>query len=250
MGRGRDDGEGGQALIERACAAHGGIETWERTMRITGSIRSLGGPIPRLKGLGVTYEAPGRFRVHPHEHSVEFLGFPGPEEQTVFCYRGGHAGIARRHRNAETFTARFRERFLGLRKWRLWGPEEVAYFLGYALLTYVSVPFLLRELRVLRADESSVTVRFPESFESHCAVQRFEIGTGDLIARHDYTADILGAVFHGAHLSSDYVSADGLMLARKRRVTPRVLGRVRLPIAVLSADLAFDADRPAPTAPS
>jgi hypothetical protein len=133
----------------------------------------------------------------------------------------------------------YRSRFHGFAKWRRWTPTDAAYFFGYSLLTYFSVPFVLKDCKILRAGRNAITVRLVPALESHCQVQTFWFDPQGMLTRHDYAAEILGRIFHGAHYSTDFTDVQGVKLARIRRVVPR-LGVVPLPIAVLSAALAFD----------
>jgi hypothetical protein len=68
--------------------------------------------------------------------------------------------------------------------------------------------------RVLRA-------YFPGSIETHCLVQDFFFGEGDLLLRrHDYSVNIAGG-FAAAQLTSNYAEANGIRLPTKRRAYAR-----------------------------
>jgi hypothetical protein len=133
----------------------------------------------------------------------------------------------------------YRRRFHGVDKWRRWNPTDAAYFFGYALLTYFSVPFMLKDCEILRSRRNAITVRLPAGIESHCPVQTFWFSPDGMITRHDYAAEILGTIFQGAHYSTDFKDVQGVKLAQTRRAVPR-LGVVPLPLTVLSAALSFD----------
>jgi hypothetical protein len=227
-------------LIEAACSSHGGLNAWSKVESFNGRFSRLGGPIPLFKGMGATFEMPTAFSVHPHERKTVFHDYPHRGRRTVFDGSTAPVRMLVFTPNQErSELPDYRQRFRGLGKWRRWNSTDAAYFFGYALLTYFSVPFLLRDCEVLRAKKDSVTVRFPATFESHCEVQTFWFDSNGLIARHDYSAEILGKVFSGAHYSADFTEVQGLQLAQARRVVPR-LGSLPLPVTVLSATLAFD----------
>ncbi len=227
-------------LLELACAAHGGLDTWLNVHAFHGSCRHLGGAIPLFKGLGTTFDAPGAFSVYPHERRTVFHDYPKAHCKLTFDTATSPARIlVSSPFDQQTVLPRYRDRFLGLAKWRRWTPTDAAYFFGYALLTYFSVPFILTDCDVLRCNRNAITVRFPLEIESHCQVQTFWFAANGTLTRHDYTADILGSVFRGAHYSSDYVDVQGVKLAQTRRVVPRV-AIVPLPLTVLSAALSFN----------
>src|ERR1700744_351601 len=60
-------------------------------------------------------------------------------------------------------------------------------------------------------------VTFPDAIKSHTREQISCFGPDGLIRRHDYTVDILGGAT-GLNFASEYVDADGIMIARRRRV--------------------------------
>lgn len=226
-------------LITASCESHGGMSQWLSTETICGSFTSLGGSIPRLKGLGFSFTAPGAFSVHPHKQRVVFGDYPTVGDRVAFQGAAGGASMTLTPATGEqTSYPKYRQRFRGVRKWRLWGPLDAAYFFGYALLTYYSVPFILSRCEIVGVHPARVTVRFPDEFETHCQAQSFWFDSKHLLTRQDYTADVLGSVFRGAHHSNDFVEVNGLTLARSRQVCVR-LGRVSLPLVVLSATLSF-----------
>lgn len=227
-------------LIEDACSSHGGLETWLRVESFDGSFRRLGGPIPSFKGLGATFETPTNFSVYPRQRKTVFRDYPNVGYETAFDGSTTPARMLISGPGADRSELRnYRRRFQGLAKWRRWNSTDAGYFFGYALLTYFSVPFILRDCEILEMRGNAVTVRFPSTFESHSRLQTFWFGSDGRIARHDYCAEILGKIFTGAHYSTDYTDVRGVKLARKRRVVAR-LGRLPLPFAVLSAMLSFD----------
>lgn len=226
-------------LIEAACSSHGGLDAWLRVKSFEGSFRRLGGPIPILKGLGATFECPSDFSVYPHERRTVFHNYPGVGHETAFD------GTTTPVRMLVTVPSdersehpNYRQRFHGLGKWRRWNSTDAGYFFGYALLTYFSVPFILRDCEIVGARTNAITVRFPSSLESHCQVQTFWFSSRGMITRHDYCAEILGKIFTGAHYSDDFADVQGVKLAQTRRAVAR-LGRVPLPFTVLSAKLSL-----------
>jgi hypothetical protein len=227
-------------LIETACSSHGGLDAWSKVASFHGSFRALGGAIPFLKGLAATFDRPTTFSVYPHERRTVFHDYPSLDRETAFDGTTSPARmIVSAPRAPQSEQPNYRRRFQGIAKWRRWNPTDAAYFFGYALLTYFSVPFMLKDCEVLKVRRNAITVRLPPHLESHCQVQRFWFDPQGMITRHDYCADVLGKVFRGAHYSADFADVQGIKLARARRVVPR-LGIVPFPFTVLSAALAFD----------
>ncbi len=237
-------------LIGAACSSHGGLDAWSKVRSLEGRFSRLGGPIPIFKGIGATFEMPTAFSVHPHERKTVFHDYPRLGRTTVFDGTTAPVRMLVFTQDGERAELTdYRRRFRGIGKWRRWNSTDAAYFFGYALLTYFSVPFLLKDCEVLRARKDAVTVRLPLMFESHCEVQTFWFDSNGLIVRHDYSAEILGKVFSGAHYSSDFAEVQGLKLARARRVVPR-LGLLPLPLTMLSATLSFGSPQQPPTSRS
>lgn len=170
-----------------------------------------------------------------------FYDYPQPGH--VGIYDNGRVALALDPRERLTGPTH-RDTFVGIATWRTWWPEDAVYFLGYALLLYVSLPFCLfaQQLISARRGDGGVELwyRFADSVDTHSDVQGFFFDESGLLVRHDYSVDILGAVFNGAHGSSDYCQIAGLQVARQRTVYAKPWHypvRARLPIAALTARL-------------
>jgi hypothetical protein len=218
------------AWVQKAIHRHGGRDRWER-LRVTLSLKALTGLLPRIKGVGRTFTLPSRAEIEPARARAVFFDYP----------RDGSTGVFEAGRVAlgDSPPAEHRASFRGFRKWRRWSPLDALYFFGYALTHYHAVPFTLldAELRAWEARHRALTVAFPPSVHTHCAVQTFYFDESGLIVRHDYVAEIIGAWARGAHLWRDYVTVDGFPIATHRRVYAR-FGGVPLPLVALDARLA------------
>jgi hypothetical protein len=231
----------GTAFLDTACKRHGGDEAYARSGGWALQLSRLGGVIPRWKGLGRKFPAPEAVDVWPQAQRAVFHDFP----------QAGHVGVYDRGRVALGLDAdvrlggpSHRATFAGLAKWRTWWPEDLIYFLGYALVDYVSLPFSLREQELFEAHRGRRGVelwfRFPAGADTHSRIQGFFFDESGLLLRHDYRAEILGAMFNGAHLSEDYQNVGGLLLATRRTVYAKPWHypvRARLPLPVLTARL-------------
>ena len=218
------------AFVARAIERHGGRERWDR-LRVTLAPLSLTGLLPWMKGVGRTFDLPGRAEIEPRRARAVFHDYPRAGETGVF--EAGQVALG-----AAAPTAH-RASFRGVRKWRRWSPLDALYFFGYALTHYHAVPFILPDaaLRAWDARRRVLTVAFPPAVHTHCAVQSFHFDDSGLILRHDYVADIVGGWARGAHFWRDYVTVDGVAIATHRRVLAR-LGRITLPLVALDARFA------------
>jgi len=108
-----------------------------------------------------------------------------------------------------------------------WDALHLAYFTGYALWTYLNLPFLyagagflVEEIEPWQEDGEEwrrLKVLFPEAVASHSRQQITYFGPDGRMRRHDYTVDVLGGAT-GANYSSDYKEFQGIMMPTTRRV--------------------------------
>lgn len=111
--------------------------------------------------------------------------------------------------------------------WKPWDAINFAYFCGYAMWNYLTLPFLLlspgvQVRSVCRGPERIVLdVRFPPGIPTHSRDQRLHFDGAGRLRRHDYTAEVVGGWASAVHLCSDYRMFDGLWLPATRRVYPR-----------------------------
>lgn len=234
-----------QEILKRAIVAHGGRERWAEATSITVSF-TPGGPV---------FLAKGRRRDAGQRRSVVIST---REQRAVFEDLGavtGMCGVFTPERtwieDGDGSTVAEQSDFSHLRgvlaSVRRWSDLDQLYFSGYAMSTYLSLPFVLErpgiELRATPpvrhrgASLDGIAVRFPEGFVTHSRQQRVYFGADGLLARHDYKAEPIGAYAAGAHYSDDYSEAGGLRFAHTRRVYPR-LGRRALRLAsILTLDI-------------
>ena len=220
---------GAAAFVARSVARYGGRERWQR-LRLLLAPSSLTGLLPRLKGVGHSFDLPAIVEIQPAQARAVFQDYPGPGSTGRF-----EAGLVGLGGDAP---AEHRASFRGARKWRRWSPLDALYFFGYALTHYHAVPFILPDAELRAWDERRriLTVAFPASVHTHCAVQSFYFDDSGLILRHDYVAEIVGAWARGAHFWREYREVDGFPVATHRRVLAR-LGRRPIPLVALDARL-------------
>jgi hypothetical protein len=215
-------------LAERACARHGGWERFENVERVSLDVVTISGTLPSFMGIGSRYPLFGRVHVEPHRQRTTFDDWPTQGDEAVYMYGEVHV--------KEVFSAvgsRKHRRFLPRLTWR---PVDAAYFFGYALINYVSLPFLLARTQLVSTKDRTLVVDFPPEFDTHCKRQSFHFDESGLLVAHDYTAEVIAGVAAGRHYPEEYAEVGGLLFPRKRRVVAR-LGAWATPVEVLHAHL-------------
>ena len=220
------------ALLDRAEKRHGGVARFTRVASVRVRVEHLGGPLPRLKGLGKRWGAPTAAVVRPRARHVVFEGMTDGEA----IFDDGGVRIVGRDGSVKD-SPNHRPRVP--RRGR-WSAFDAVYFFGYALVTYLSLPFVLRSCAYVGrrrwCDLDGVTVDFPPGYPTHSVRQSFFFDGEGLLRRHDYTADVVGKWATGAHFSDAYIEAGGLWFATERHVRATLFGRPT-PIPVLDARL-------------
>lgn len=230
--------EDARQLVERAIAAHGGRERWSATSRIDLRIRRARGSLLTIKGRGRTFEMPCDIQTYPHERRTVFVDYPDHDVRTIYLDRD--VMIEDVHGHVLNASADHRRTFAGVRKLRRWQPIDAAYFFGYAVWHYHTLPFTLLEARFVRAlrqrNLTGVDVEFSPDIPTHCRRQQFWFDEAGRFVRHDYVAEVIGPWARGCHLWEDFESVDGLLVAMRRRVVARVCG---WPVGLTVLDVHF-----------
>jgi hypothetical protein len=123
-----------------------------------------------------------------------------------------------------------RARLAGLRAGRsrlAWTPEQAGVFAAMALWTYLCLPYALALPGTVLAElpggaHERLAVRLPDTFVSHCREQVIHVDRDGLIRRHDYTAQAFGKWARASQMLSRYRCLDGVVVATRRRVFPRI----------------------------
>jgi hypothetical protein len=227
------------AWLAKACVRHGGDAAFASARCVSLRLADLGGVVPWVKGVGRKFRSPAAVDVWPHDRRAVFYEFPA--EGQVGVYAAGRVAIGL-DPDARLDGPSHRLTFQGVGRWRTWWPHDAIYFLGYALVHYLSLPFALRGLPLVdarrRGDGVELWYRFGTGSDRHSAVEGFRFDASGLLVRHDYRAEIMGAAFNGAHVSRGYREIDGRLLATERTVYLKPWHypvRMRLPVPVLRA---------------
>jgi hypothetical protein len=213
-------------LLEQVLNAHGGLERWNSFNMVRASIVT-GGSLWGMKGL-TQDSAPRQMSVWLHEQRASVMPFGAPDKRTA--YSPGRIAIETTSGQVVAERADPRASFAGHGETTPWDPLQRAYFNGYALWSYLTMPFLLT-LPGVRVEELApweegsqrwrrLRVHFPDSVATHCPVQDFYFGADFLLRRHDYQVDV-SASMPAAQYMHDYIEAQGLRMPGKRRAYRR-----------------------------
>lgn len=213
-------------LLDQVLIAHGGLERWNRFSQVRATLVT-GGSLWGMKGL-TQDSAPRQMTVWLHEQRASLMPFGGPDQRTA--YTPDRIAIETTEGKVIAERPAPRESFCDHDENTPWDPLHRAYFNGYALWSYLTLPFLFTLAGVMSEEvepwhEGSqhgrrLRVTFPESVATHCAVQDFYFGKGFLLRRHDYNVDVSGGL-PATQYVDDYVEADGLRMPGKRRAYRR-----------------------------
>lgn len=212
-------------LANQAMDAHGGLESWTHFTTLSAHL-ALGGNLWAAKGkpgiladTTVTIDlreekashwpfgsADRRSRFEPQRVALEDMD--GKVVEELLQPRSSFQGHATR-----------------------WSDLQTAYFAGYAIWTYLTIPFLLARPGVESEEvepwqESGETwrrlkVRFPADIATHSAEQTLYFDRQGLLRRQDYNVEIDGTA-GAAHYVYDHKEFSGIVFPARRRVFRRL----------------------------
>ncbi len=207
----------GNAIVDRAIAAHGGEARWREVETITtrwtfrGAMFKLRLREGQLRNLNA--------RIFAREQRVEVTPFAGKDAAGVF--RPGRVELAPRG-GAATHRDNPRDAFANPRTLMWWTDIETLYFAGYVLWNYAQLPFVLLWPGLAFEDAGATTiggetwtkvrVTFPPEVATHSPRQTFYFGADGLLRRHDYHVGIMGRLARGARYIHAVQKLDGLIM--------------------------------------
>lgn len=220
-----------ESLRESVVAAYGGAARWRAAEVVEAGVAVRGPLIEQRRGL--TY--PGlAVTAQVHRPSIRLAGF---EDPGVVAVLDGH-DVRTETVAGEPLDARpgARDYFpdQGDREQR-WDTLDMAYFLGYALWNYLTLPALLLRADVEWRELSATTLegRFPPEVPTHCEVQEYDFDAGtSLLRAYRYTAEVFGAWAKADHLVDEHSEAGGVPFPSRRRVLARGAGAVVIELEV------------------
>ena len=211
-------------LAKQAMDAHGGLERWNRFTTLSAHLIQ-GGALWAANGkAGVL--ADSTVTVDLRDEKASHWPFGSPDRRSRFEPQRGALEDAIGKVLEELLQPR--SSFKGHAA--LWSDLQLAYFAGYAMWTYLNIPFLLARLGVESEEvapwqEAGETwrrlkVRFPADVATHSTVQTLYLDRQGLLRRQDYNVEIDGTA-GAAHYVYDHKEFSGVVFPTKRRVFRR-----------------------------
>jgi hypothetical protein len=218
---------GRNSLLRRALDAHGGLDRWRRFEHVSARLRN-DGVLWALKGQqGVLDDV--RVRVALRREWASHSPFVESNWRTSF--EPQRVAIETTDGRVVEERLRPRDSFAGHGLDTPWDRLQLAYFAGYAMWTYLTVPFVFatdgvatEELPPWSENGESwrrLKVTFPSGIATHSTVQTFYFGSDGLLKRHDYDTDVLGGT-PAAHYVDDYEETSGIRFPTRRKVLRRM----------------------------
>lgn len=223
--------------LDRIFDAHGGLAYW----------RSLTAVELEMSASGFLFTAkriPPQRHVHltinTHSPEVVLHDYPSPGKSAALhgCDRveiRDSAGTVLESRSNPRAAFGFGRHSL------YWDAMDFAYFCGYAMWNYTTLPFLLIRPGFTVSKPSTVsgmtrlTAGFPPDLPTHCPTQDLYFDPSGKLVRHDYTAQVVGSWAKAIHLCENYRKFDELWLPTRRRVYPKGPFNRPLPLPTLVA---------------
>jgi hypothetical protein len=213
-------------VIDDALNAHGGRDRWLAVTSLSAPV-SMGGSLWSGKGHDGVFGDAAVF-IDPHRQHVEFSGF-GPRRLRTW-FEPGLVSV-RTKDGTEIDRRRDPRASFPQDAAAAWDDVQVAYFASYAIWNYLTLPYLLNTAGIRTAEiepwpgaDSSwrrVSADFTETtIETHNRLQYFSFDSNNLLARHDYDADVLGGA-PASNQATAYSEFGGLLFSTRRRVTAR-----------------------------
>jgi len=231
-------------LLELSIGAHGRLERWNQLRQISAAA-AIGGIALKQRGQEAFTQMPTRVTVDTREQKTIFdlflaLGQRGifePNRTVIESFDGTLLEELKDPRNS------FESQALGAP----WAATQLAYFAGYAMWMYLTVPFsLLRPGIEYEKIEPwvedgerwrALKLTLPTSYVTHSTEQTLYFDDKGLIRRHDYTVEISGGG-KASHYLYDRRIFDGVMFPTRRRVYLRGPDlKPQKDLVVISADL-------------
>lgn len=213
-------------LLNKAIEAHGGMARWMQFSTLSAHL-SQGGILWPLKGKGgMLDEVDISIKLHAPWTSHSPFGAPGRRTAVtpqLAAIEGADGALI------ESATDP-RASFAGHQLDTPWSDLQLAYFVGYAIWNYFTMPyslagdgFALAELTPWQEGGQTwrrLQVTFPDNIATHSPVQTFYFSDDGLLRRHDYEVDISGGA-PAVHYVSDHVTVQGITLPTRHKVYVR-----------------------------
>ncbi|WP_158901746.1 hypothetical protein [Burkholderia sp. L27(2015)] len=213
-----------KSLIDKSIEAHGGLERWNEVREIS-VLAVPDGAALHLRGQAAFAKNSTRVTIETRNERTTLDPFLVP----------GQIGIFEPFRTAVeksdgTVLEELRNPRDSFKPDMPWSGAQLAYFAGYALWTYLTLPFSLLSDGV-RCEEidswkengqiwRAMKVTFPKSYVTHSTEQVLYFDDSGLVRRQDYSVDI-AAGGTAAHYLYDHQEFGGIIFPTRRRIYPR-----------------------------
>jgi hypothetical protein len=211
-------------LAKQAIDAHGGLERWNHFNTLSAHLIQ-GGELWAAKGkAGVLDDV--TVTVDLRSQKASHWPFGSPHRRSRFEPQR----VAMEDANGRVLEELLQPRASFGGHAATWSDLQLAYFAGYAMWTYLNVPFLLARPGVesdevepwQESDETwrRLKVAFPADIATHSTEQTLYFDRQGLLRRHDYNVEIDGTS-GAAHYVYDHKEFSGIVFPTKRRVFRR-----------------------------
>lgn len=236
------------ALIEHILEAHGGLARWQSHATLSAHL-SQGGVLWPMKGkAGMLDEVDVTVDLRRQWTSHAPFGAAGRRTAVT----PARAAIETADGNVVAALDDPRASFAGFGLETPWSDLQLAYFVGYAMWNYLTLPFAFalpgfgfEELAPW--DEAGegwrrLRVTYPDTVATHSRVQTFYIGADGRLRRHDYDVDINGGT-PAVHYFSDYTAVDGIAMPTRHMIYVRNPDGTHAPeplvVSIVVSDIRF-----------
>ena len=211
-------------LAKQAIDAHGGLERWNRFTTLSAHLIQ-GGALWAAKGKAGVLVDP-TVTIDLRDEKASHWPFGSPARRSRFEPQR----VAIEDMNGKALEELLQPRASFGGHAATWTDLQLAYFAGYAMWTYLNIPFLLARPGVESEEvepweESGETwrrlkVHFPADIATHSAEQTLYLDEQGLLRRQDYNVEIDGTS-GAAHYVYDHKEFSGIVFPTKRRVFRR-----------------------------
>jgi hypothetical protein len=229
-------------LIGFSIEAHGGLARWNQLRQISASFIP-GGLSFKQRGQEAFTRERTRVTVDTREQRAVYVPFLGSGQSAIFEPKRTAIAASDGTILEELNNPRDSFRDMGTP----WSATQLAYFAGYAMWMYLTMPFSLvgdgietEEIGSWAEDGETwraLKLKFPKSFVTHSTEQTLYFDSNGLIRRHDYAVEIFGGR-KATHYRYDHRATEGITFSHKRRVyLPDAEGRPKMDTVMISIDL-------------
>ena len=227
-------------LVERTIGAHGGLNPWNELESITvhldggGALWGLKGHPDMVEETNVTVGTRSQWASH----------HPFLADRARTRFEPHSVALERENGELVEELKEPRASFAGHGLETPWSKLQLAYFAGYAMWTYLNLPFLLARPVVMSEEGAPwqengevwrpLKITYPDSIAGHTREQIAYYGQDGLLRRHAYTVDVLGGA-SGLNYAYDYRNVNGIMVPTTRRVYPSDADTQKVPEPLLVA---------------